>query len=116
MRSTLNRVLILAQECRGKMVQNRTGIMDLQNKNNVLVAKQVSYRMLVPAGILGEPFYKIVKIVVASVASVASCRSTDIKIDKNRQNGLQIRNQRIFLRIVAPVKIYFRHFFENDIL
>ena len=26
------------------------------------------------------------------------------------QNGLQIRNQRIFLRIVAPVKIDFRHF------
>ena len=32
-----------------------------------------------------------------------------------RQNGLQIRNQRIFLRIVAPVKIDFRHFFENEI-
>ena len=30
------------------MVQNRTGIMDLQNKNNILVAKQISYRMLVP--------------------------------------------------------------------
>ena len=30
------------------MVQNRTGIMDLQNKNNILVAKQVSYRILVP--------------------------------------------------------------------
>ena len=40
LRSALNRVLILAQECRGKMVQNRTGIMDLQNKNNILVAKQ----------------------------------------------------------------------------
>ena len=40
LRSVLNRVLILAQECRGKMVQNRTGIMDLQNKNNILVAKQ----------------------------------------------------------------------------
>ena len=38
--SALNRVLILAQECRGKMVQNRTGIMDLQNKSNILVAKQ----------------------------------------------------------------------------
>ena len=48
MRSALNRVLILAQECRGKMVQNRTGIMDLQNKNNILVAKQVSYIILVP--------------------------------------------------------------------
>ena len=32
-----------------------------------------------------------------------------------RQNGLQIRIQRIFLHIVAPVKIDFRHFFENDI-
>ena len=29
-----------AQECRGKTVQNRTGIMDLQNKSNILVAKQ----------------------------------------------------------------------------
>ena len=29
------------------------------------------------------------------------------------QNGLQIRNQRIFLRIVAPVKIDFGHFFEK---
>ena len=28
------------------------------------------------------------------------------------QNELQIRIQRIFLRIVAPVKIYFRHLFE----
>ena len=28
MNSALNRVLILAQECRGKMLQNRTGIMD----------------------------------------------------------------------------------------
>ena len=46
--NALNRALILAQECRGKMVQNRTGIMDLQNKNNILVAKQVSYRILVP--------------------------------------------------------------------
>ena len=34
----LNRVLIPAQVCRGKMVQNRTGIMDLQNKSNILVA------------------------------------------------------------------------------
>ena len=32
-----------------------------------------------------------------------------------RSNGHWIRNQRIFLRIVAPVKIYFRHFFENYI-
>ena len=48
LRSALNRVLILAQECRGKMVQNRTGIMDLQNKNNILVARQVSYRIVVP--------------------------------------------------------------------
>ena len=40
LRSASNRVLILAQECRGKMVQNRTGIIDLQNKNNILVAKQ----------------------------------------------------------------------------
>ena len=40
LRSALNRVLIPARECRGKMVQNRTGIMDLQNKSNILVAKQ----------------------------------------------------------------------------
>ena len=40
LKSALNRVLMLAQECRGKMVQNRTGIMDLQNKSNILVAKQ----------------------------------------------------------------------------
>ena len=46
--NALNRVLILAQECRGKMVQNRTGIMGLQNKNNILVAKQVSYIIFVP--------------------------------------------------------------------
>ena len=32
-----------------------------------------------------------------------------------RQNGLQIRIQRNFLRISTPVKIDFRHFFENDI-
>ena len=32
------------------------------------------------------------------------------------QNGLQIRIQRIFLRISTPVKIIFRHFFENVIL
>ena len=32
LRSALNRVLILAQECRGKMVQNRTGIMDYKTK------------------------------------------------------------------------------------
>ena len=31
-----------------------------------------------------------------------------------RQNGLQIRIQRNFLRISIPVKIDFRHFFEND--
>ena len=31
------------------------------------------------------------------------------------QNGLQIRIQRNFLRISTPVKIIFRHFFENDI-
>ena len=31
-----------------------------------------------------------------------------------RQNGLQIRIQRNFLRISTPVKIYFRHFFEHD--
>ena len=40
LRSAFNRVLIPAQECRGKMLQNRTRIMDLQNKNNMLVAKQ----------------------------------------------------------------------------
>ena len=28
------------------------------------------------------------------------------------KNGLQIRNQRIFFRIVAPVKNYFRHFVD----
>ena len=32
-----------------------------------------------------------------------------------RQNGLQIRIQRNFLRISTPVKIDFRHFFETDI-
>ena len=32
-----------------------------------------------------------------------------------RQNALQIRIQRVFLRILTPVKIDFRHFFENDI-
>ena len=32
-----------------------------------------------------------------------------------RQNGLQIRIQRNFLRISTPGKIDFRHFFENDI-
>ena len=32
-----------------------------------------------------------------------------------RQNGLQIRIQRNFLRISTPVKTDFRHFFENDI-
>ena len=40
LRSALNRVLIPAQECRGKTVQNRARIMDLQNKDNILVAKQ----------------------------------------------------------------------------
>ena len=30
-----------------------------------------------------------------------------------RQNGLHIRIQRNFLRISTPVKIDFRHFFEN---
>ena len=39
LKSAFNRVLIPAQECRGKMLQNRTRIMDLQNKNNILVAK-----------------------------------------------------------------------------
>ena len=29
------------------------------------------------------------------------------------QNGLQIRIQRNFLRILTPVKIDVRHFFEN---
>ena len=33
-----------------------------------------------------------------------------------RQNGLQIRIQRNFLRISTPVKIDFRHFFENYIV
>ena len=32
-----------------------------------------------------------------------------------RQNGLQIRIQRNFLRISTPVKIDFRHFYKNDI-
>ena len=32
-----------------------------------------------------------------------------------RQKRLQIRNQRIFLRIVAPVKIDFQELFKNDI-
>ena len=48
LKSALNRVLIPAQECRGKTVQNRTGIMDLQNKNNILVAKQWKIRNSVP--------------------------------------------------------------------
>ena len=39
LKNALNRVLIPAQECRGKMLQNCIGIMDLQNKNNILVAK-----------------------------------------------------------------------------
>ena len=53
LRSALNRVLIPAQECRGKTVQNRTGIMDLQNKNSILVAKQISYIILVPMSYIG---------------------------------------------------------------
>ena len=40
--------MIPAQECRDKMLQNLLNIMDLQNKNNIWVAKQVSYRILVP--------------------------------------------------------------------
>ena len=48
MKNALNRVLIPAQECRGKMLQNPLKTMDLQNKNNILVAKQVSYKFLVP--------------------------------------------------------------------
>ena len=31
------------------------------------------------------------------------------------QNGLQIRNQHIVLRILAPFKIMFRHVFDYDI-
>ena len=37
-------------------------------------------------------------------------RQKHIILDDFSQNGLQIRNQRIFLRIVAPVKIDFGHF------
>ena len=37
-------------------------------------------------------------------------RQKHIILEGFSQNGLQIRNQRIFLRIVAPVKIDFRHF------
>ena len=47
-KNALNRVLIPAQECRGITVQNRTRIMDLQNKNNILVAKQWKIRYSVP--------------------------------------------------------------------
>ena len=39
-------------------------------------------------------------------------RQTHVILEGFRHNGLQIRNQRIFLRIVAPVKIDFRHFFD----
>ena len=54
-------------------------------------------------------------------------KSKNVKNDKNenrqkliilegfRQNALQIRIQRNFLRISTLVKIDFRHFFENDI-
>ena len=67
----------------------------------------------------------------ADLKAKASCRRPQkyekYKKDKNencqkliifegfRQNGLQIRIQRNFLRISTPVKIDFRHFFENDI-
>ena len=43
MKSTLNLVLIADSESTQKSVQMRTGIIDLQNENNILVAKQVSY-------------------------------------------------------------------------
>ena len=43
LRSALNRVLIPAQACRGKMVQNRTGIMDLQNKNYIARARETPH-------------------------------------------------------------------------
>ena len=39
-------------------------------------------------------------------------RQKHVILEGFRQNGLQIRNQRIFLRIVAPVKIDFRHLFD----
>ena len=48
LKSALNRVLIPAQECRGKVMQDRTGIIVLQNKNNILVAKQGKIRNSVP--------------------------------------------------------------------
>ena len=48
MKSALNRVLTLPDYRSRRELSNRTGIMDLQNKNNILVAKQVSYGILVP--------------------------------------------------------------------
>ena len=42
-------------------------------------------------------------------------RQKHVILEGFRQNGLQIRIQRIFLRISTPVKIIFRHFFENVI-
>ena len=42
-------------------------------------------------------------------------RQKHVILEGFRQNGLQIRIQRNFLRISTPVKIDFRHFFENDI-
>ena len=42
-------------------------------------------------------------------------RQKHVVLEGFRQNGLQIRIQRNFLRISTPVKIIFRHFFENVI-
>ena len=42
-------------------------------------------------------------------------RQKHVIIEGFSQNGLQIRIQRIFLRMSTPAKIDFRHFFEYDI-
>ena len=42
-------------------------------------------------------------------------RQEHVILEGFRQNGLQIRIQRNFLRISTLVKLDFRHFFENDI-
>ena len=40
-------------------------------------------------------------------------RQKHVILEGFSQNGLQIRNQRIFLRIVAEVKVDFGHFFRK---
>ena len=48
MKSALNLVLIADSESTQKTVQNRTGIIDLQNDFNILVAKQLKIIISVP--------------------------------------------------------------------